>query len=67
MLYWIFVVFLIYILFVLLQKIFGGSLGFEDLMIALLVTNLGYSFYLGNRLNHHLGACIVLEQRRRKD
>lgn len=38
-----------------LVKVFGGSLGFEEIVIALLVANLGYSFYLNSILSEHLG------------
>lgn len=41
-----FVLFLFYIIFELTRKILGGSLGFEELVIALLVANLGYAFHL---------------------
>ena len=44
--YWVFFAFLIYLIFELLRKILGGSLGFEELVIGLLIANLGYSFYL---------------------
>jgi len=40
--------FLVYLIFQLLFKLFGGSLGFEELVIGLLVANIGYSFYLTN-------------------
>lgn len=65
-LYWVLVAYLIFVVIVLLQKVFGGSLGFEELTIALLVANLGYSFYLGNKLNHHLGECSMLNRHPRK-
>lgn len=45
-LYWLFVVFLIYLAFELIRKLLGGSLGFEELVIGLLIMNLGHSFYL---------------------
>ncbi len=44
--YWLFIVFLAYLAFELTRKILGGSLGFEELAIGLLITNLGFSFYL---------------------
>ena len=53
--YWIFGIFLIYLIFELVRKILGGSLGFEEIVIALLVANLGYSFYLGSKLSEHIG------------
>ena len=61
-LYWIFLLFLIYLIFELVRKLLGGSLGFEELVIALLIANLGYSFYLkgsiGNiesKISGHVG------------
>ena len=50
-LYWIFFFFLIYLIFELLRNLFGGSLGFEELVIGLLIANLGYSFYLRETIN----------------
>ena len=44
--YWVFLLFLVYLIFELLRKLLGGSLGFEELVIGLLIANLGYSFYL---------------------
>jgi ABC-type methionine transport system permease subunit len=49
-LYWLFFLFLIYLIFELTRKILGGSLGFEELVIGLLIANLGYSFYLKGSL-----------------
>jgi len=61
-LYWIFVLFLIYLIFELLRKLLGGSLGFEELVIGLLIANLGYSFYLresitkiDSKISGHIG------------
>lgn len=61
-LYILFVLFLTYLIFEVLRKILGGSLGFEELVIALLIANLGYSFYLKESFNkidtkieNHLG------------
>ena len=53
--YVLFVLFLVYLVFELIRKIFFGSLGFEELVIALLVANLGYSFYINTKLSKHLG------------
>jgi len=44
--YWVLVIFIIYLVIEVIRKIFGGSLGNEQLIIALLVANLSYSFYL---------------------
>lgn len=54
-LYWTFALFLLYLIFELMRKILGGSLGFEELVIGLLITNLGYSFSTSKRLSEHLG------------
>ena len=60
--YWLFVVFLAYLAFELARKILGGSLGFEELVIGLLITNLGFSFYLkeaiskvDSKISGHIG------------
>ena len=54
--------FVIYLTVEIIRKILGGSLGFEELVIGLLVTNLGYSFglhakfsSLNAKLSEHLG------------
>ncbi len=52
---WLLVLFIIYLIIEIIRRIAGGSLGFEEIVIALLVANLGYSFYLGTRLSEHLG------------
>lgn len=49
--YWIFLIFLVYLIYELLSKLFGRSLGFEELVIGLLIANLGYSFYLRDSIN----------------
>ena len=61
-LYWIFVIFLAYLIFELIRKILGGSLGFEELVGGLLIANLGYIIGLHNKiskvdskLSEHLG------------
>ena len=53
--YWLFVLFIIYLIIELIRKIIGGSLGFEELVIGLLIANLGYSFHISNKLSEHLG------------
>ena len=47
----IFIMFLIYLIFELLRKILWGSLGFEEMVVALLVANLAFSFQLSLKLN----------------
>jgi len=39
----------------LIRNIFGGSLGFEEMVIALLIANIGYSFYINSKLSEHIG------------
>jgi len=46
---------MIYLSIELLRKVFGGSLGFEELVVGLLIANLGYSFYINNQISEHLG------------
>lgn len=60
--YWLLVVFMLYLIYELVRRILGGSLGFEELVVGLLVANLGYSFYLASRfasisskLSEHIG------------
>lgn len=44
--YWILILFVVYLIYEIIRKLLGGSLGFEELVIGLLIANLGYSFYL---------------------
>ena len=53
--HWLLVVFILYLVYELLRKILGGSLGFEELVVGLLIANLGYSFYLNSLMSEHLG------------
>ena len=53
--YWLLVLFIIYLAYEILRKVFGGSLGFEELAIGLLIANLGYSFYLSSLMSKHIG------------
>ena len=41
--YWALVLFVLYLIIEIIRKIFGDSLGYEDLVIGLLVANLGYT------------------------
>jgi len=43
--------FVIYIIIELVRKLLGGSLGFEELVIGLLTTNLAYTFGLHSKLS----------------
>mgnify|MGYP001581178528 FL=1 len=54
-LYWLLILFMVYLIIELLRKIFGGSLGFEELVVGLLIANLGYSFYINAKLSEHIG------------
>ena len=53
--YWLLVLFTLYLIFEVIRKIIGGSLGFEELVVGLMAANLGYSFYLNTKLSEHLG------------
>ncbi len=53
--YWLLVLFIIYLIIELIRKILRGSLGFEELVIGLLIANLGYSFYINTKLSGHIG------------
>jgi len=53
--YWLFVLFLIYLAIEIIRNLLGGSLGFEELVIGLLIANLGYSFSTNTKLSDHLG------------
>jgi len=39
----------------LIRKILGGSLEFEEIIIGLLIANLGYSFYINSKVSEHIG------------
>ena len=54
-LYWLLILFIIYLIIELIRKLLGGSLGFEELVIGLLIANLGYSFYINSKVSGHLG------------
>ena len=54
-LYWLLILFTIYLVFEAIRKMIGGSLGFEELVIGLLIANMGYSFYLNSKLSEHIG------------
>ncbi len=52
---WVLVLFFAYLIFEIVRKMFGGSLGFEEIIIGLLIANLGYSFHINAKLSEHLG------------
>ncbi len=61
-LYWLLLIFVLYLTFEILRKIFGGSLGFEELIIGLIITNISLTFHLkesinkvDNKITKHLG------------
>jgi ABC-type methionine transport system permease subunit len=71
-LYVVFFIFLLYLIFELARKILGGSLGFEELVIGLLVANLGYSFYIkealgkiDSKISGHIGWHRGVDARKR--
>lgn len=41
-----------YLIFELIRKIFGGSLGFEELVVGLLVADLGYIIALHTKISN---------------
>ena len=53
-LYWSFVLFIIYIIFELIRKIFGGSLTVDSLIISLMTIILGVLFRMNNTINKNL-------------
>ncbi len=54
-LYWLLGIFVIYLIYEILRKILGDSLATDAIVIGLLVTNLGYSFYINSKLSEHIG------------
>ena len=52
---WALILFAAYLVFETIRKMLGGSLGFEELVVGLLVANLGYSFHLSSKLSEHIG------------
>lgn len=53
--FWLFGIFAIYMIIELIRKILGGSLGFEEIIVGLLLVNIGYSFKINSKLSEHLG------------
>lgn len=52
---WILTLFVVYLIYEVVRKIAGGSLGYEEIMIGLLVANLGYTFHMNAILHEHIG------------
>ena len=50
-----FVMILLFIVYELVRKIVCGSWNFEELVLGLLIANLGYSFYINSKLSEHIG------------
>lgn len=53
--YYLLIFFVLYLIVEIVRKMLGGSLGFEELTIGLLIANLGYSFYLNSKFSEHIG------------
>jgi len=49
---WSLVLFILYLIYEIIRKLLGGSLGFEELVIGLLLANLGYAFHTHTKLAH---------------
>lgn len=54
-LYWALVLFSIYLAIEILRKVFGGSWGFEETMVALQVATIGFCFSLQKQISEHTG------------
>ena len=52
---WVLALFVIYLIFELFRKMLGGSLGFEELIVGLLIANLGYTFKIDSKFSEHIG------------
>ncbi|MBU1204216.1 MAG: hypothetical protein KKG60_04075 [Nanoarchaeota archaeon] len=60
--YLVLIAFVIYLIIEVIRKLIGGSLGTEELVLGLLIANLGYSFSinyrisdLNSKVSEHLG------------
>ena len=68
-LYWVFVIFLVYLIFELIRKVLGGSLGFEELVIISSFV-IGYSSFLIRQIRNKrfiLGDTSFLPRNRQLD
>jgi len=54
-LYWLLIIFIVYMIIEIIRNILGGSLGFEELVVGLLIANIGYSFYINSKVSEHIG------------
>ena len=52
----ILMLFIIYIIIEIIRKLFGGSLGSEDIITALVLANLGYTFSLNLHMNQRISS-----------
>ncbi len=64
--YWLLALFILYLIIELIRRILGGSLGFEELVIGILIANLGFSFHISSRLSHHIGWHRGITHKRKK-
>ncbi len=51
----LFLLFVICLIFEIIRKILGGSLGLQELVAALLIANLGYTYRINSKLSEHIG------------
>jgi len=58
----ILIVYIIYVIYQIVKRGLGGSWGFEALIIAILIANLGYSFYISAQLQRHLGKHSIFDK-----
>ncbi|MEK6951426.1 MAG: hypothetical protein AABX29_00255 [Nanoarchaeota archaeon] len=52
LLYWLLGLFVVFLIIAILQKILGGSLGFEEIVVGLLIADLGYVMGLHSRISN---------------
>ncbi len=52
---WLLILFVLYLIFEIIRNIFGGSLSQNDVTLGLVIANVGYSFYLTEKISDHLG------------
>ncbi len=69
LLYILFALFMVYLIIEMARKLLGGSLTIEELILALVVANIGFSFYLKDsvtrvesKLEGHMGGHRGKEQ-----
>ena len=52
---WAMTLFIVYLIYEIVRKLLGGSLGYEEIIIGLLIANVGYSFHTHGELREHIG------------